>query len=108
MTNAATVIKKLPFPWPVGGQVANEVEVRPAVLGDLLEAEKEAHPYSQPNGFSVALACLQIVRAGTFTGPFTKGQFIGIKPETWFVIRDALQEADALGEGEQPSQAQPS
>lgn len=108
MSNAATVIKKLPFPWPVGAQVATDVEVRPALLEDLLEAEKEAHPGVSPTGFNVALACRQIVRAGTFTGPFTIGQFKAMRPANWYAIRDAVAEADELGEDVQPSQALPS
>jgi phage FluMu protein gp41 len=105
---AATVIKQLPFPWKVAGKEVNEVELRAPLLEDLIEAEKEAHPGANPTAFNVALACRQMVRAGTYTGPFTIGQFKAMKPASWYVIRDALSEADALGEAVQPSQAQPS
>lgn len=108
MTQAATVIKKLPAPWRIAGQVVTEVELRPPTLEDLVEAEKEAHPGANPTAFNVALACRQMVRAGTYTGPFTYGQLKGVKPRIWYAIRDALEEADLLGEGEQLSPAQPS
>lgn len=94
-----TVIKSLPFPWKVGGKDASEIEVRPPLLEDLMEAEEEAHPGARPTAFNVALACRQIVRAGDFTGPFTTGQFKGMKPKTWYAIREAMDEAERLGEG---------
>lgn len=93
-----TVIKTLPFPWKVGGGEANDIEVRPPTVEDLMEAEKEAHPGAQPTAFNVALACRQIVRAGTFVGPFTTGQFKAMKPKNFYVVREALEEADKLGE----------
>lgn len=93
-----TVIKPLPAPWSVGGKQATDVEVRPALLDDLIEAEKEAHPGANPTAFNVALACRQIVRAGEYTGPFTIGLFKKMKPRTWYAIRQAMEEADALGE----------
>lgn len=100
-----TIIKPLPSPWSVGGTKAPDVELRAPLLEDLLEAEKEAHPAQSPNAFNVALAARTIVRAGTFTGPFTSGQFRKMKPRVWYAIRDAMQEADELGEELQPGQA---
>lgn len=108
MSNAGTVIKQLPKAWKVGGQEAKDVELRPPTLEDLLEAEMEAHPGQRPNAFNVAMACRTIVRAGKFTGPFVGAHFKGMSPGTWYAIRDAIVEAEELGEGEQPSQAQPS
>jgi phage FluMu protein gp41 len=108
MTKPLTVIKQLPAPWTVGAQTATEIELREPLLEDLLEAEKEANPGAQPNAFNVALAARTMVRAGKFTGPFTPGQFKAMKPRTWYAIREAMQEAEGMGEGEQPSQAQPS
>lgn len=103
--SANTVIKPLPAAWNVGGQVAKEIEMRPPLLGDLLEAEKEANPALQPNAFNVALACQTMVRAGTFTGPFSIAQFKSMKPRNWNVIRDAMSEAELLGEDEPAHQA---
>lgn len=106
MSTAGTVIKTLPFAWKVGGKVATDVELREATLEDLLEAEKEAHPHASPTAYAVALACRQMVRAGEFTGPFAPAQFKGMKPQTWYAIRNACDEADALGEAVQPSPVQ--
>lgn len=107
-TTAATVIKALPAPWRVGGQDATEVELRPATLDDMVRAELEAHPGTQPIAFGRAMVCQQLLRAGTFTGPFVQGHFKAMPPATWFALRDAAQEADALGEGMPPGLAQPS
>lgn len=100
-----TISKKLPSAWSVGGTQATDVELRAPLLEDLLEAEKDAHPAQNPNAFNVALAARTMVRAGTFTGPFTPGQFNKLKPRVWYAIRDAMDEADKLGEELQPGQA---
>lgn len=92
-----TVIKKLPNPISIGGQSSAEIEARPATMQDVIDAEKEASPM-HPNAFTVALACRQIVRVGTFTGPFVAGHFHKLRPATFAQITGALQEADALGE----------
>lgn len=102
--SANTVTKKLPAPWNVGGQFATDVEVRPPTLGDMLEAEKEANPHFSPNAFQVAQICQQLVRAGTFAGPFTVAQFKSMKPRVWNAIKAAAEEAERLGEDELPHQ----
>lgn len=106
MSQVGTVIKPLPTPWKVGGQEAKDVEVREPTLEDILEAEMEAHPGNRPNAFNVAMACRTVVRAGKFTGPFVGAHFKGMSPRTWYTIRDALVEAEELGEGGQPGQTQ--
>lgn len=98
MKNPLTVIKKLPSPWVVGGKPVTEIEVREASLGDSLEAEKEANPALQPTAFQVALACQVLVRAGEDTGPFVPAQFKTLKGKQWAVFREAMQEAEKLGE----------
>lgn len=92
-----TVIKQLPFVWKVGGQEAKEIEVRGSSMNDVLEAETQASPM-QPNAFNVQMACLQVVRAGNFTGPFVAAHFKTLKPRQFGLIADAMREADALGE----------
>lgn len=94
-----TVIKQLKKPWKVGGQEATEIEVRPATMKDVCEAEQAASAF-QPNSFNVQMACLQVVRAGTFAGPFVAGHFTGMRPAQFGVVAAALQEADRLGEDE--------
>lgn len=93
-----TVIKSLPFAWKVAGQEVKEIEVRASSMNDVLEAEKEASPM-QPNAFNVQMACLQVVRAGAFTGPFVPAHFKALKPRQFGFIADAMREADGLGEG---------
>lgn len=104
--NAGTVTKKLPFPWMVAGQQVTEVEVRAPLLEDMMEAEKEGHPGLAPYAYRVAMACRQIVRAGTYTGPFVLAQFKAMTPRTWSVIVQAMDEADKLGEDEQQATTQ--
>lgn len=101
----ATIIRPLPKGWSIAGAAVDQVEMRPPTLGDFIEAEKDAHPGANPTAYHVALACQTIVRAGTFTGPFTIGLFKGMKPRVWFAIRQAMEDAESLGEDEQPSQA---
>jgi phage FluMu protein gp41 len=96
MTN--TVIKKLKKPWKVGAQEATDIEVREPTVQDLVEAEKEANPAMGPNAFNVAMACRTVVRAGTYTGPFAPAQFNAMGVRSWYVLREAMQEAEALGE----------
>lgn len=93
-----TVIKPLKKPWKVGGQDATDIELREPTVLDLVDAEKDANPALGPNAFNVALACRTIVRAGTFTGPFVPGHFNSMGARSWYVVREAMQEAEALGE----------
>lgn len=98
MNESGTVIKKLPKPWKVAGQEAADIEVREPTVRDLVEAEKEANPAMGPNAFNVALACRTVVRAGTYTGPFAPAQFNSMGARSWYVVREAMQEAEVLGE----------
>lgn len=92
------LIKPLKKPWKVGGKEAAEIEVRPSTMKDVIEAEQNAAPY-QPNAFNVQMACLQLVRAGEFTGPFVPSHFHNMSPARFGEIASALAEADRLGEG---------
>lgn len=92
-----TLIKTLKKPWKVGGKEATEIEVRPATMDDVCQAEQSASAY-QPNSFNIQMACLQLVRAGDFTGPFVPGHFKTLSPARFGEISSALQEADRLGE----------
>ena len=94
-----TIIKQLKKPWKVGGQTATEIEVRPATMKDVCEAEQASSAF-QPNSFNIQMACLQTLRAGTFTGPFVAGHFTGMRPAQFGEVAAALREADSLGEDE--------
>lgn len=98
MTKPVTVIKKLPKAWMLGGVPVTEIEIREPMLGDSLEAEKEANPALQPTAFQVALACQVLVRAGDDTGPFVPAQFKALNGKQWEVFREAMREAEKLGE----------
>ncbi|HQS39241.1 MULTISPECIES: phage tail assembly protein [unclassified Polaromonas] len=91
------LIKPLKKPWKVGGKEASEIEVRPSTMKDVIAAEQQASSF-QPNSFNVQMACLQIVRAGEFTGPFVASHFMGMSPNRFGEIASALAEADRLGE----------
>lgn len=93
------LIKTLRKPWTVGGKVAKEIEVRASTMKDVLEAEQLASTF-HPNAFNVQMACMQIVRAGEFTGPFVPAHFTGMHPYRFGEIAAALAEADRLGEDE--------
>jgi hypothetical protein len=95
---ALTVTRQLPKKWQIAGKVATDIEIREATLGDYIEAEKEANPTFAPNAFNAALAAITTVRAGAFTGPFVAGHFSVMGAANWKVVREALQEAEALGE----------
>lgn len=92
-----TVIKPLPFAWNVGGTVARDIEVRPANMSDVLAAEEEASPM-RPNAFNIQMACLQVVRAGAFTGPFAPAHFKQMRAAQFSAVAEAMREADSLGE----------
>lgn len=92
-----THIQQLKKTWHIGGQQASEIEVRPATMKDVCAAEQQASAF-QPNSFNVQMACLQLVRAGNFTGPFVASHFTGMRPAQFAEITAALQEADRLGE----------
>lgn len=92
-----TVIKKLKKPWKIGGQEATDFEVRPSSMQDVCDAEQKASPL-HPNNFTIEMACLQVVRVGTFTGPFAPAHFKTLSTARFAVVRDAMQEADLLGE----------
>lgn len=92
-----TLIKPLTKPWKVAGKEVKEIEVRPSTMEDVCAAEQQASQY-QPNSFNIQMACLQIVRAGDFTGPFVPGHFKGMRPHRFGEIATALAEADRLGE----------
>lgn len=92
-----TLIKPLKKTWKVGGKEAAEIEVRPSTMEDVCLAEQSASTF-QPNSFNVQMACLQIVRAGEFTGPFVASHFKAMRPAQFGEIASALAEADRLGE----------
>lgn len=90
-------IVPLKKPWKIGGQEANEIEVRPSTMKDVSDCEQSASVL-QHNTFSMHMATLQVVRAGTFTGPFVFSHFSSMRPAQFNEIVEAMKEADKLGE----------
>ena len=76
----------------VGGKPVTEIEVREASLGDSLEAEKEANPAPAADGLPS--------RAGFWCAmiPLVPAQFKTLKGKQWAVFREAMQEAEKLGD----------
>ncbi|WP_028008683.1 phage tail assembly protein [Solimonas flava] len=81
----------------IGDVVHKEFELREATTGDMFDAEAEVTP-NQPLGFSGALICRQLVRIGTFEGPFVLGMLRKMKPTDFALLRAAQLEAEKLGE----------
>ncbi len=99
MSTIPTIVKPLKAPWKLAGQDVTEIELRAPLVEDMLAAEEEANPGLQPMKYQVALAAQTMVRAGTSNGPFAAAQFKKMTPANFAVLREALAEAGALGEG---------
>lgn len=82
----------------VGSETHMEFEVREMTTEDLLDAEMDA-PASKPMNFSAALAARQLVRVGTFEGPFTLSMVRRLDPEDFHTLRESLNKVAELGEG---------
>lgn len=82
----------------VNGVLHRDFEVREATVDDLLDAELEAD-VTKPLNFNAQLMVRQLVRVGSFEGPFTVGMIRRLKPIDWRILRAAQSEIDALGEG---------
>lgn len=87
----------------INGVVHRDFVMREAAVDDLLDAEMEAD-ITKPLNFNAQLMVRQLVKVGTFEGPFTVGQIRRMKPVDWRLLRAAQAELDDLGEGEQESQ----
>lgn len=81
----------------IGGEVAKEFEMREAITADLLAAETDASTENALN-FNAALLSRQLVRVGTFEGPFTVGMIGKLCTQDFKILRDAQAEFDIVGE----------
>lgn len=82
----------------LAGVVHNDFTLRAALVDDLLDAELEAD-VARPLNFNAQLMVRQLVRVGTFEGPFTVAMIRRLKPSDWRILRAAQSEIDDLGEG---------
>lgn len=92
-----TVKGTLQHGMKIGEAVHKDFELREATTGDMFDAEREVAP-DQPLGFSGAMLCRQLIRIGTFEGPFTLGMLRKLKPTDFAILRRAQLEAEKLGE----------
>jgi len=81
----------------IGPDLHKEFELRELTTQDMFDCEQVADA-DKPLTFNAALMCRQLVKIGSYTGPFTV-QLIGkLKPSDYAILRRAQAEADALGE----------
>lgn len=88
----------------VGDQVHKEFELREALAGDYFAAEGEATP-DRPMSYRAALVARQLVRIGTFEGPFSLAMLGKLKGRDLATLLAAQQDLDIEGESEQPAVA---
>lgn len=87
----------------VGKETHKEFELREMTTEDLLTAELEIG-LDKPMNFKAQLASLQLVRVGTYDGPFTVSMIKALNPVDFRILTDqGLNGVSALGEGSSPS-----
>lgn len=84
----------------VGDQVEKEFEIRAGTSADYFNAEASADS-SKPISFRAALVAQQLVRIGSFQGPFTLTMLGKLKPSDLNTLMDARDALEAEGEAEQ-------
>ncbi|MDI3259697.1 MAG: phage tail assembly protein [Sinobacteraceae bacterium] len=97
MADYKTVSGKLKHGLKIGAETHYDFELRELTTQDLFDAEDQA---SADKGltFNAALLTRQLVRVGTFSGPFTLAMIGKLKPADYARLRKAQAELDALGE----------
>lgn len=81
----------------IGGSTYKDFELRELTTADLLDAELIS-PSNKPMNFNAAMASLQLVRVGDYTGPFTLNMIRALHPKDYDAIVDGLNEVAKLGE----------
>lgn len=84
----------------VGENVHKEFELRQATAGDYFDAEADCDP-NRPITFRSALAARQLVRVGSFEGPFTLAMIGRLTPGDLQRLMQAREELEREGESEQ-------
>lgn len=83
----------------IGETTHTEFEMREYDVGDLLDAETETSVTSVLN-FNAQLMTRQLIRVGTFKGPFTVNQLRKLSALDWRILRAAQGALESLGEDE--------
>ena len=82
----------------IEGNLHKTFEMREALLDDLLDAENEVD-VTKPLNFNAELVARQLIKVGSYEGPFTVGMLRGrMKPADWRILRAAQTELDLMGE----------
>ena len=82
----------------IKGETHTEVEIRPASLGDMMDAEAEATP-DKPVSYRVALLAATVERIGSYKGPVTSKMLRAAHPQDWLLISTGMWELEQ-GEAE--------
>lgn len=99
--SGATITGTLQRGLTIAGQVHKDFELREALAEDLFAAEAEVSA-DKPLGFRNALLARQLVRLGTYTGPFTPAMLGKLSTADFGVLTAKQTELDTLGEDGQP------
>lgn len=87
----------------VSGVIHKDFELREALVDDILDAEIEVD-VAKPLNFNAQMMVRQLIKVGTFDGPFTVGMIRRLKPLDWRILRAAQTEIDDRGEAELASE----
>ena len=90
----------------IGDTVHMDFELREYSTADLFAAENEV-PADKPIQFQAALVARQLVRVGTYTGPFTLALITRLHPVDIGILRRAQGELEKLGEADSPADVPP-
>lgn len=93
----ATYIGQFKKGMKVGSETHKEFELREMTTEDMLNAELMADS-GKPMNYNAAIASLQLVRVGTFDGPFTVKMVRSLAPADFHRLSDGLNKVAALGE----------
>lgn len=93
------ITRELRFGMKIGDAVHREFEMREATVEDMFEAEQLVDT-SRPLAFNGQMMCRQLVRVGSFEGPFTLGMIRKLRPADYAVLRKAQLDLDVLAAGD--------
>lgn len=86
----------------IGKELHMDFELREMTTADMLDAELEVSS-GKPMNFGAALASLQLVRVGSYDGPFTLKMVRSLDVEDFNILRTGLDKVSELGEDSSPS-----
>jgi len=88
-----TVKGNLPNGLVINGTTHRDFELREATVGDMFDAENDSD-VTRPLAFNGQMMLRQLVRIGTFTGPFTVGMLRSLKPADYRTLRGKQMELE--------------